>query len=153
MNIFIFQLRNEWGYKYWVTCDAGSIDLQITTHFTCGTRECAAKTALESGLSGEMGGGECFTFSCKPKPTVMPGTYTYETLTQQVKDGQVDEKFVDETVKFLLRTKFSLGLFESECNDREKSHSLMCCRPLPIRRLPVYFTYTCVASRSSTRRS
>ncbi|KAF9447325.1 glycoside hydrolase family 3 protein [Macrolepiota fuliginosa MF-IS2] len=90
-------LRNEWGYKYWVTCDAGSIDLQITMHGTCDTRECAAKTALESGLSGEMGGG----------------TYTYETLVAQVKAGQVDVKYIDDTVRFLLRTKFSLGLFEN----------------------------------------
>jgi beta-glucosidase len=51
------KLRDEWGYKYWVTCDAGSFDLQITMHGTCDTRECAAKAALENGLSGEMGGG------------------------------------------------------------------------------------------------
>ncbi|XP_006457607.1 hypothetical protein AGABI2DRAFT_213076 [Agaricus bisporus var. bisporus H97] len=96
-HLSVVQLRKEWGYKYWVTCDAGSIDLQISTHFTCDTRECAAKAALENGLSGEMGGG----------------TYTYETLTQQVKDGRVEVKFIDETVKYLLRTKFSLGLFEN----------------------------------------
>ncbi|KAJ3559630.1 hypothetical protein NP233_g11219 [Leucocoprinus birnbaumii] len=90
-------LRNEWGYKYWVTCDAGSIDLLITMHGTCATRECAAKAALENGLSGEMGGG----------------TYTYETLAQQVKAGQVDVKFIDDTVRYILRTKFSLGLFEN----------------------------------------
>jgi beta-glucosidase len=32
--------------------------LLINLHGTCDTRECAAKTALESGISGEMGGGE-----------------------------------------------------------------------------------------------
>lgn len=32
---------------------------------------------------------------------------------QQVRNGQVNIKFVDETVRYLLRTKFSLGLFES----------------------------------------
>lgn len=41
------------------------------------------------------------------------GTYTYETLAQQVEAGQVDVKYIDDTVRFLLRTKFSLGLFES----------------------------------------
>ncbi|KXN88324.1 Periplasmic beta-glucosidase [Leucoagaricus sp. SymC.cos] len=97
LNLLTDILRDEWGYKYWVTCDAGSIDLQITMHGTCDTRECAAKTALENGLSGEMGGG----------------TYTYETLVQQVKDGSVDVKYIDDTVQFLLRTKFSLGLFEN----------------------------------------
>ncbi|KAI0352431.1 glycoside hydrolase [Trametes cingulata] len=90
-------LRNEWGYKYWVTTDAGSVDLLITTHGTCDTRECAAKTALENGLSGEMGGG----------------TFTYLTLPDQVRAGTVDVKFIDETVKAMLRTKFALGLFEN----------------------------------------
>ncbi|KAI0795421.1 glycoside hydrolase family 3 protein [Abortiporus biennis] len=90
-------LRTEWGYKYWVTSDAGSVDLLITTHGTCDSRACAAKTALENGISGEMGGG----------------TYTYLTLPDQVKNGTVDVKFIDETVKAMLRTKFSLGLFEN----------------------------------------
>ncbi|KIJ33408.1 glycoside hydrolase family 3 protein [Sphaerobolus stellatus SS14] len=43
-------LRNEWGYKYWVTCDAGSIDLLISTHGTCDSRACAAKLGLENGI-------------------------------------------------------------------------------------------------------
>ncbi|ETW84887.1 glycoside hydrolase family 3 protein [Heterobasidion irregulare TC 32-1] len=90
-------LREEWGYQYYVTSDAGSVDLLINLHGTCDTRECAAKTALENGLSGEMGGG----------------TYTYLTLPDQVKAGTVDIKYIDETVKTMLRTKFTLGLFEN----------------------------------------
>ncbi|KAF7331406.1 Glycoside hydrolase family 3 protein [Mycena kentingensis (nom. inval.)] len=90
-------LRNEWGYKYWVTCDASAIDNLIGTHFTCDTRECAAKISLENGVQGEMGGG----------------TYTYMTLPAQVKSGAVDEKILDQTVEAMLRTKFSLGLFEN----------------------------------------
>lgn len=66
------------------------------------------------------------------------GTYTYLTLpgTQssialttklnsvqrmcpmyidQIRAGQVDIKALDATVKYMLRTKFSLGLFESQC--------------------------------------
>ncbi|KAF9560036.1 glycoside hydrolase [Agrocybe pediades] len=90
-------LRTEWGYKYYVTTDAGSVDLLMTLHGTCDTRECAAKTAVENGLSAEMGGG----------------TYTYLTLPDQVKAGTVDVKFVDETVKGMLRIKFAMGLFEN----------------------------------------
>ncbi|TFK34360.1 glycoside hydrolase superfamily [Crucibulum laeve] len=90
-------LRNEWGYKYWVTTDAGSVDLLITLHGTCDTRECAAKTALENGISGEMGGG----------------TYTFLTIPDQIKAGTIDVKFLDQTVKSMLRTKFALGLFEN----------------------------------------
>ncbi|PIL26655.1 hypothetical protein GSI_11280 [Ganoderma sinense ZZ0214-1] len=90
-------LRGEWGYQYWVTTDAGSVDLLINQHGLCDTRECAAKITLENGLSGEMGGG----------------TFTYLTLPDQVRAGTVDVKYVDETVKAMLRTKLSLGLFEN----------------------------------------
>ena len=94
---YSLQLRDEWGYQYWVTTDAGSVDLLITQHGLCSTRECAAKLALENGLQGEMGGG----------------TFTYLTLPDQVQAGTVDVSYIDETVKAMLRTKFSLGLFES----------------------------------------
>ncbi|KAF8834841.1 glycoside hydrolase, partial [Paxillus ammoniavirescens] len=90
-------LRKEWGYQYFVTSDAGSVDYLITLHGVCPTRECAAKVTLEHGLSGEMGGG----------------TYTYLTLPDQITKGTVNISYVDETVKTILRTKFSLGLFEN----------------------------------------
>ncbi|KAI0337167.1 glycoside hydrolase, partial [Trametopsis cervina] len=89
-------LRNEWGYKYFVTCDAGSIDLLITTHGTCADRECAARMGIEN-YSGEMGGG----------------TYTYLTLPDQVRAGNISIDYIDRTVESILRTKFSLGLFEN----------------------------------------
>ncbi|KZT23228.1 glycoside hydrolase family 3 protein [Neolentinus lepideus HHB14362 ss-1] len=90
-------LRDEWGYPYLVTSDAGSVDLLITTHGVCETRECAAKLALENGIQMEMGGG----------------TYTYLTLPDQVINGTVNVSYIDETVKTILRTKFALGLFEN----------------------------------------
>ncbi|KAI9566682.1 family 3 glycoside hydrolase [Boletus coccyginus] len=90
-------LRDEWGYQYFVTTDAGSVDLLISLHGICSTRECAAKLTLENGLSGEMGGG----------------SYTYLTLPEQIADGTVDVNYLDETVKTILRTKFALGLFEN----------------------------------------
>ncbi|SJL14428.1 related to beta-glucosidase [Armillaria ostoyae] len=96
-HMMIDILREEWGYPYWVTTDAGSADLLITLHGTCETRECAAKTTLENSFSGEMGGG----------------TYTYLTLVDQVKAGLVDESVIDQVVSTLLRVKFELGLFEN----------------------------------------
>ncbi|KAG5651217.1 hypothetical protein H0H81_009446 [Sphagnurus paluster] len=89
-------LRNEWGYKYWVTTDAGSVDMLLGKHGTCETRECAAKTTIDN-FSGEMGGG----------------SYTFLTLQDQVKAGTVSMDSIDTTVKTLLRTKFALGLFEN----------------------------------------
>ncbi|KAH7340638.1 glycoside hydrolase superfamily [Rhizoctonia solani] len=85
------QLRKEWGYKYW------AVDLPMTLHGTCDSRECCAKQALENGLQGEMGGG----------------TYTYLTLPDQIRAGKVSKAALDETVGNLLRTKFALGLFEN----------------------------------------
>ena len=38
---------------------------------------------------------------------------TYLLPTDQVRAGTVDIKYVDETVKTMLRTKYALGLFES----------------------------------------
>ncbi|KAF9021431.1 glycoside hydrolase [Hymenopellis radicata] len=81
-HIMVDILREEWGYPYYVTSDAGSVDLLITLHHTCETRECAAKTNLENALN-------------------------------QVNDGTVDEATLDRVVATMLRTKFTLGLFES----------------------------------------
>jgi len=70
-------------------------------HGTCDTRECCAKAAVEC-IQGEMGGG----------------TYTYETLPAQVRAGAVSQSIIDETVRTMLRTKFALGLFESESKQK-----------------------------------
>ncbi|KAG8715834.1 hypothetical protein FRC09_016268 [Ceratobasidium sp. 395] len=101
-------LRREWGYKYWAVSGKlrcildfpliySAVDLPMTLHGTCDTRECCAKMALENGLQGEMGGG----------------TYTYLTLPDQIRAGKVSQAALDETVSYMLRTKFSLGLFEN----------------------------------------
>ncbi|PCH41789.1 hypothetical protein WOLCODRAFT_177550 [Wolfiporia cocos MD-104 SS10] len=82
-------LREEWEYPYFVTTDAGSPDYLITWHGTCADRACAAKQVLENGLQMESGGGN------------------------QVLDGSVDVRYVDETVATILRTKFAPGLFEN----------------------------------------
>ncbi|GJJ14100.1 hypothetical protein Clacol_008357 [Clathrus columnatus] len=94
-------LRTEWEWPYWATCGKAPtqcwIDLLISSHQTCDSRACAAKMALENGVQGEMGGG----------------SYTYETLPDQIKNGSVDISYLDETAKTMLRTKFALGLFEN----------------------------------------
>ncbi|QRW14954.1 glycoside hydrolase family 3 protein [Ceratobasidium sp. AG-Ba] len=96
-HLLVQILRREWGYKYWVVSDAGSVDLPMTLHGTCDSRECCAKQSLENGLQGEMGGG----------------TYTYLTLPDQIRAGKVSQAALDETVSYMLRTKFALGLFEN----------------------------------------
>ncbi|ELU43962.1 beta-glucosidase, putative [Rhizoctonia solani AG-1 IA] len=94
--------NKQWGYKYWAVSAAANqailkVDLPMTLHGTCDSRECCAKKALENGLQGEMGGG----------------TYTYLTLPEQIRAGKVSQTALDETVTYMLRTKFALGLFEN----------------------------------------
>ncbi|KAG8943685.1 hypothetical protein FRC04_002585 [Tulasnella sp. 424] len=72
------------------------IDLLQNNHQVCDSRECSARLGV-SQYQGEMGGG----------------TYTYLTLVDQVKQGLISQSFIDQTVKYILRTKFSLGLFEN----------------------------------------
>lgn len=108
------QLRNEWGYKYLVTSDAGAVDLLITTHGTCADRECAARTMVEN-YSIEMGGGT-YTYLTLPGEAnhiLLPYLTVLNVLLDQVQAGNISVKYIDDTVKSVLRTKFALGLFES----------------------------------------
>ena len=88
------------------------MDLLITHHGICPTRECAAKLTLENGLSGEMGGGT-YTYLTLPGSCRLTQLCYLTCLVDQVASGSVDIKYIDETVKTVLRTKFALGLFES----------------------------------------
>jgi beta-glucosidase len=90
------------------------VDLLITKHGTCDSRACAAKSALENGISGEMGGG---TYTYLTLPGAYPPVIDYRSqlslTSDQINNGTVDIRFLDETVQTMLRTKFALGLFES----------------------------------------
>jgi beta-glucosidase len=98
-------LRKEWGYKYWVTSDAGATD-----RLCCNFKLCQCKTkdkpidseavtlmALPSGNDVEMGGG----------------SYNYENIPQLVEEGKLDIEVVDRAVTRQLRAKFEMGLFEN----------------------------------------
>jgi beta-glucosidase len=98
-------LRKEWGYKYWLTSDAGATD-----RLCCAFKLCQCKTkdkpidseavtlmALPSGSDVEMGGG----------------SYNYENIPQLVKEGKLDAEVVDRAVSRQLRAKFEMGLFEN----------------------------------------
>ena len=70
------------------------------------------KLTLENGLSGEMGGGT-YTYLMLPGSCHLVQLYYLTCLVDQVASGSVDIKYIDETVKTVLRTKFALRLFES----------------------------------------
>ncbi|KAF2131166.1 glycoside hydrolase family 3 protein [Dothidotthia symphoricarpi CBS 119687] len=98
-------LREEWGYNYWVTSDAGATD-----RLCCNFKLCQCKTAdkpidrkavtlmtLPNGNDVEMGGG----------------SYNYETIPQLVEEGLIDIDVVNRAVARQLRAKFEMGLFEN----------------------------------------
>ncbi|KAI8934991.1 hypothetical protein NX059_008657 [Plenodomus lindquistii] len=98
-------LREEWGYKYWLTSDAGATD-----RLCCAFKLCRCKTAdspidkeavtlmaLPNGNDVEMGGG----------------SYNYEMIPKLVEEGKLDISIIDTAVSRQLRAKFEMGLFEN----------------------------------------
>ncbi|KAL1962591.1 hypothetical protein VTN77DRAFT_9384 [Rasamsonia byssochlamydoides] len=94
-------LRDEWGYDYWVTSDAGGTDRLCTAFRLCQSSpidsEAITLKALPAGTDVEMGGG----------------SFNYRTIPQLVQSGKLDIKTVDTAVSRLLRAKFEMGLFEN----------------------------------------
>ncbi|KAI1155659.1 glycoside hydrolase family 3 protein [Nemania diffusa] len=94
-------LRGEWGYRYFVSSDAGGTDR------LCGSfRMCEANPidsyavinyALPAGNDVEMGGG----------------SYNFQKIPDMVAAGKLSIDVVDEAVSRVLRAKFEAGMFET----------------------------------------
>lgn len=94
-------LREEWGYKYWLTSDAGATDRLCCAFKMCRCKptvdsEAVTLYALPAGNDVEMGGG----------------SYNFKNIPQLVEAGKLDISVVDTAVSRQLRAKFELGLFE-----------------------------------------
>ena len=98
-------LREEWGYEYFVTSDAGATDRLCCTFKMCQCKtedkpidkEAVTLYTLPNGNDVEMGGG----------------SYNFEMIPELVEAGKLDIKVVDRAVARQLRTKFVMGLFEN----------------------------------------
>ncbi|KAJ2894760.1 hypothetical protein MKZ38_007245 [Zalerion maritima] len=94
-------LREQWGYQYWVTSDAGATDRLCGSFNMCVNdpidMEAVTLLALPAGNDVEMGGG----------------SYNYQTIPDLVEAGKLDESVVDTAVKRVLRSKFTAGIFEN----------------------------------------
>ncbi|OGM50192.1 beta-glucosidase [Aspergillus bombycis] len=97
-------LREEWGFKYWVTSDAGATDRLCTAFKLCRAdpidKEAVTLAVLPAGNDVEMGGG----------------SYNFETIVDLVNAGKLDIEIVNTAVSRLLRAKFEMGLFENPYN-------------------------------------
>lgn len=87
-------LRDEWDFKGLVVTDYTSIN-EMVNHGIVANNEEAGKLAVEAGVDMDM-----------------QGAAYYDYLAKQVKNGEVEEANLDESVRYILALKYMLGLFE-----------------------------------------
>lgn len=103
-------LREELGFKGVVMSDYYGVEQLYMKHFVAKNRAEAAKQALEVGVDIDLS---------------EPPVYSYPTLTEQVKEKQVPESLLDESVKRILRLKFEVGLFDHPYVDPYKAKEII----------------------------
>lgn len=88
-------LRDKWNFDGHILSDCGAlVDFYSDEgHKVVGNKTEAAALAVKHGVNLNCGS-------------------TYEALEDAVKQGLVDEKIIDNTLKTLLKTRFRLGLFD-----------------------------------------
>jgi beta-glucosidase len=94
-HLLVDILRHEWGFNGVLVSDYFGVMELIRVHHIVGTKEAAAKLALDSGVDVEL-----------PFPEAFP------TLVEQVKQGKVAQETIDRAVTNHLRAKFLTGLFD-----------------------------------------
>ncbi|MEA2175352.1 MAG: beta-glucosidase [Blastocatellia bacterium] len=97
-------LREEWGFKGFLSSDYFGIHEMITRHHVAADDATAAKRAMEAGVDMEL-----------------PDIQANNTLVQQVKDGKIAMATLDKAVARILRAKFLLGLFENPYADADEA--------------------------------
>lgn len=97
-------LRKQWGFKGCVFSDLFSIDGIANTHKVANNVKEAGKLALEAGVDIDLGAN----------------AYGEKTL-QLIKEGLLEESYLDSAVANILRLKFNMGLFENPYVSPEKA--------------------------------
>ena len=89
-------LRQEWGYRGFVTSDGNGLQMLVGTHHVAANNVEAARLALAAGVDYDLSDGS-----------------VYRTLLRQVKEGTVPVSEVDLAASRVLTAKFRLGLFDN----------------------------------------
>ncbi len=100
-------LRQEWGFRGYVTSDGGGLQMLVETHHVAADKAEAARKSLAAGVDFDLSDGSVF-----------------ETLLDQVKQGIVPESELDLAVSRVLATKFRLGLFENPYTDPDYAQKI-----------------------------
>lgn len=93
-NLLRKTLKDEWGFSGFVVSDWASIREMIPWGYS-EDEAAAAQSAVEAGTDMDMEGGIYVPY-----------------LIDLVKKGKVDQKYVDDAVRRILRVKYELGLFD-----------------------------------------
>lgn len=90
-------LRNRWGFDGYVTSDCGAIDDFYKGHRTHPDTISAAADAVLHGTDLD-----CIR------------DVAFKTLTQAVREGRIQESYLDNAVRRLFTVRFRLGMFDGE---------------------------------------
>lgn len=100
-------LRDEWGFRGVVDSDWESVR-EIIHHGIANDRETAALKAFMAGVDMDM----------------VSSVY-HDHLAGLVRAGKVPESRIDESVRYVLRLKFALGLFDKPYADEKRERKAM----------------------------
>jgi beta-glucosidase len=100
-------LRQEWGFRGYVTSDANGLQMLVDTHHIAADFDDAARKGLAAGVDYDLSDGS-----------------VYATLLDQVRDGRVPEAELDRAVERVLAAKFRLGLFENPYVDPDYAQKI-----------------------------
>ena len=100
-------LRQEWGFRGYVTSDGNGLQMLVETHHVAGDFAEAARKALTAGVDYDLSDGS-----------------VYATLVDQVREGIVPEAELDRAVQRVLEARFRLGLFEDPYVDPDYAQKI-----------------------------
>ncbi|UOF88708.1 glycoside hydrolase family 3 C-terminal domain-containing protein [Fodinisporobacter ferrooxydans] len=90
-------LRKKWGFDGIVVSDYFAIHMLYDYHHLAKNKKEAAKFALDAGVDIELPSTDCYGLPIK----------------EMIEQGTIGMDLIDDTVRRILRAKFSLGLFEN----------------------------------------
>ena len=102
-------LRKQWGFEGFVYSDLASIDGVAETHHVAVDLQDAAVQSVKAGTDMDL------------------GAKSYSTLVKAVKDGKIEEEYIDRAVANVLRLKFQMGLFENPYVSPERARQVVNC--------------------------
>src|SRR4051812_24051492 len=86
-------LRDQWGFQGYVVSDCGAISDIFRGHKDKATAADASAAAVKAGTDLTCGN-------------------EYRSLVQAVKDGQISEAEIDQSLRRLFEARFRLGMFD-----------------------------------------